>query len=299
MSKREIKWKYPESIVSCEWLRKNLSDKNIRIYDCTTYLHYTDNHPSKPYDVESGIKNYRKGHIPNSAFMDIQEKLSNNSSDFKFTILDYEILANNFQDLGIGDPYHIILYSGNGIQWATRAWWLIFILGFSKASILDGGIKEWKRLGFELEKGENRYNKAIFVPLIDKTVFVDKEQTYTSMNQKGCILLNALTSDLHKGENSRYGRPGRIPGSKNIPFGELVEDSQKLISPQKAQAIFKNKNINQKIRVLNYCGGGIAATLNAFVLRQLGIEKIEIYDNSMSEWAMDHQLPIEKDNILK
>ena len=299
MSKREIKWKYPESIVSCEWLRKNLSDKNIRIYDCTTYLHYTDNHPSKPYDVESGIKNYRKGHIPNSAFMDIQEKLSNNSSDFKFTILDYEILANNFQDLGIGDPYHIILYSGNGIQWATRAWWLIFILGFSKVSILDGGIKEWKRLGFELEKGENRYKKAIFVPRIDKTVFVDKEQTYTSMNQKGCILLNALTSDLHRGENSRYGRPGRIPGSKNIPFGELVEDSQKLISPQKAQAIFKNKNINQKIRVLNYCGGGIAATLNAFVLRQLGIEKIEIYDNSMSEWAMDHQLPIEKDNILK
>ena len=63
--------------------------------------------------------------------------------------------------------------------------------------------------------------------------------------------------------------------------------------------LFKNKNINQKIRVLNYCGGGIAATLNAFVLRQLGIEKIEIYDNSMSEWAMDHQLPIEKDYILK
>ena len=89
--------------------------------------------------------------------MDIQEKLSNNDSDFKFTIPDYEILANNFQDLGIGDPYHIILYSGNGIQWATRAWWLIFILGFSKVSILDGGIKEWKRLGFELEKGENTY----------------------------------------------------------------------------------------------------------------------------------------------
>ena len=299
MSEREIKWKYPESIVSCEWLRKNLSDKNIRIYDCTTYLHYTDTHPSKPYDVESGIKNYRKGHIPNSAFMDIQEKLSNNDSDFKFTIPDYEILANNYQDLGIGDPYHIILYSGNGIQWATRVWWLIFILGFSKVSILDGGIKEWKRLGFELEKGENTYKKARFVPRIDKTVFVDKEQTYTSLNKKGCILLNALTSDLHRGENSRYGRPGRIPGSKNIPFEELVEDSQKLISPQKAQAIFKNKNINQKIRVLNYCGGGIAATLNAFVLRQLGIEKIEIYDNSMSEWAMDHQLPIEKDYILK
>ena len=36
-------------------------------------------------------------------------------------------------------------------------------------------------------------------------------------------------------------------------------------------------------------------------LEDLNLEsfKIEIYDNSMSEWAMDHQLPIEKDNILK
>jgi len=33
--------------------------------------------------------------------------------------------------------------------------------------------------------------------------------------------------------------------------------------------------------------------LNAFVLRQLGVENLEIYDNSMSEWAKDNRLPIE------
>ena len=45
--------------------------------------------------------------------------------------------------------------------------------------------------------------------------------------------------------------------------------------------------------VLNYCGGGIAASLDAFVLLQLGCDDIEIYDNSMSEWATDDSLPIE------
>ena len=58
-----VNWKYPEYIVQCEWLKKNLTNKNIRIFDCTTYLHYTDEHPSKPYDVESGFLDYKKSHI--------------------------------------------------------------------------------------------------------------------------------------------------------------------------------------------------------------------------------------------
>ena len=47
-------------------------------------------------------------------------------------------------------------------------------------------------------------------------------------------------------------------------------------------------------RVLLYCGGGIAATLDAFLLHQLGYEDIAVYDASMSEWAKDETLPIER-----
>ena len=289
-----IKWKYPEAIVTCEWLKHRLADENIRIFDCTTYLHYTDEDPLKPYDVESGLKNYKEGHIPNAAFCDLQGQLSNNESPFNFTIPDHNTLAKNFQAMGVGDPFHIILYSTNAVQWATRVWWLIFILGFRKVSILDGGLKEWQRLGYNLETGENSYKPANFESNPDSNVFVGKERTQDSINTENCIILNALTSDLHRGENSRYGRPGRIPGSTNIPFHELLEENtHKLLDPTKAQAIFEQNNINKKTRVLNYCGGGIAATLNAFVLRQLGVENLEIYDNSMSEWAKDNSLPIE------
>jgi thiosulfate/3-mercaptopyruvate sulfurtransferase len=290
----EIEWKYPEAIVSCEWLKTRLTDNSIRIFDCTTYLHYTDEHPSKPYDVESGFDNYKKGHIPGAAFFDIQEKLSNKESPFNFTIPNYDSLANTFQTMGVGNPFHIVLYATNAVQWATRVWWLIFILGFRRVSILDGGLKEWQRLGYDLEVGENSYNPARFESNSDGSVFVGKKHTLESINSKSCIILNALTNDLHRGENPRYGRPGRIPGSANIPFHQLLEENtHKLVTPIKALEVIKGEKINKDTRVLNYCGGGIAATLNAFVLRQLGIEDLEIYDNSMSEWAMDYSLPIE------
>ena len=108
------------------------------------------------------------------------------------------------------------------------------------------------------------------------------------------ILLNALTEDIHIGSNSRYGRPGRIPSSLNIPFHDLIEaDTGKLKPPKEVIQIFADKGITSDYEIVNYCGGGIAATLNAFILHQMGFKKLKIYDNSMSEWAMNENLPIE------
>ena len=58
---------------------------------------------------------------------------------------------------------------------------------------------------------------------------------------------------------------------------------------------FITNNIRYENNVINYCGGGIAASLEAFVLYQLGYKNLTIYDNSLSEWATDEGLPMEID----
>ena len=296
MVKTEIEGNYPEAIVTCEWLKENLEDKKVRIYDCTTFLHYTDEHPSKPYDVESGYKDYLEKHIPGASFLDLQNQISNTESQFKFTLPDVEILSSRFGKLGIGDPHHIILYSTNGLQWATRVWWMIYMLGYKKVSILNGGLREWKRNDYDLESGENVYSETVFSKSKNQSFFVGKEQTLDAMNDNSCFLINALTSDIHNGESTRYGRPGRIPSSINIPFSDLMDiNTHMLKSPKEALSVFAKYNIPKESEILNYCGGGIAATLNAFVLYQLGFQKLKVYDNSLSEWAMDNSLPMELD----
>ena len=289
-----VNWKYPEYIVQCEWLKENLTNKKIRIFDCTTYLHYTDDHPFKPYDVESGFLDYKKSHIPGAAFIDLQKQLSDNNSDFSFTLPKFNQLAESFKNLGIGNPYHIILYSRNGMQWSSRVWWMLYVLGFRKASILDGGLIEWERLDFLTESITNKFEHADFDVKVNNNVFVSKDEVLSGISKKSCVLLNALTQDLHLGENPRYGRRGRIPGSINIPFHELVEkQTGKFKTPFELMKIFKEKGITDNLEIINYCGGGIAATLDAFVMLQLGFKQLKIYDNSMSEWAMDQELPIE------
>ena len=291
-----LKWKFPNAIVDCSWLYNKIGDDNIRVYDCTTYLHYTDNDPNKPYIVESGFSEYKKEHIPHSAYIDLQKDLSNNNSKYRFTLPNHKNLAKGFSDLGIGNPYKIVLYSRNGLQWSTRIWWMLYYLGFENAAILDGGFNEWKNKGLPVETNVTTFKSVNFDIKLKKSAFVTKDIILKKINDKSCILLNALTNDIHRGDNTRYGRPGRIPNSINIPFHKLINEMNgKLKEPHEVMKIFEQEGITSNHQIINYCGGGIAATLDAFVLYQLGFDFLQVYDNSLSEWAIDEKLPMERD----
>ena len=40
-------------------------------------------------------------------------------------------------------------------------------------------------------------------------------------------------------------------------------------------------------QVMCYCGGGISATVDLFLMHQLGYDNLTLYDASMGEWARD------------
>ena len=62
-----------------------------------------------------------------------------------------------------------------------------------------------------------------------------------------------------------------------------------------AEKRFASQGISKEKRVVAYCGGGISATIDLFLLHQLGYDNLTLYDGSMGEWAKDSSLPIETD----
>ena len=88
--------------------------------------------------------------------------------------------------------------------------------------------------------------------------------------------------------------PGRVPGSVNVPAATLVDPAHKDFAPLvDAEATFGAQGVTRDKRVICYCGGGISATIDLFLLHQLGYDDLTLYDGSMGEWARDSTLPIE------
>ena len=286
---------YPDAIVTTDWLASNLGNSKVRIFDCTTYLIY-ESGTGRPYRVESGRADYDRGHIPGSAFLDLQADLSDSSSGFNFKMPEAADLATKVAALGVGAGFRIVLYSRKNMQWATRVWWMLRAIGFDEAAVLDGGFDKWAAEGRAQSTQTGSYPAARLEAKPRPGLFVGKEEIKSAIGDGATCTINALAPDLHSGANPRYGRPGRIPGSVNVPALAL-QDSKSLVfsSPDAVAATFASVGADKSKRILIYCGGGIAATLDAFLLHQLGYQDIAVYDNSMSEWAKDETLPIERD----
>ena len=74
-----------------------------------------------------------------------------------------------------------------------------------------------------------------------------------------------------------------------------LAESKDFVPLDQAAALAAAKGITGDKQVICYCGGGISATLDLFMLYQLGYEKLSLYDGSLGEWAKDESLPVETD----
>jgi thiosulfate/3-mercaptopyruvate sulfurtransferase len=122
----------------------------------------------------------------------------------------------------------------------------------------------------------------------------DWKAVLAALEDPGVRLVNALSADEHSGKVTRVARPGRIPGSVNVPAGSLVDPgTNAFLDLNELRAVFERAGLLGSHRVIAYCGGGIAACGDAFVLTLLGARDVVVYDGSLVEWSSRSELPME------
>jgi thiosulfate/3-mercaptopyruvate sulfurtransferase len=288
----------PQALMSTEQLAKILGQPSLRIYDCTTYLEPSPPGNDDPYVAVAGRRTFEEAHIPGADFLDLQGEFSDTTTRLRFMMPATAQLEAAFGRHGLGGDNRVVLYSIGTMMWATRFWWMLRSLGFDHAAVLDGGFDKWKAEGRPTESGPARgYPPAAFKAAPRPGLFVDKRAVLAATRERSTVIVNALGPQFHKGlEPSRYGRPGRVPGSVNVPAANLVNAAQKdFTTLSDAEAKFAAAGVSKDKRVICYCGGGISATIDLFLLHQLGHDSLTLYDGSMGEWARDPSLPIETD----
>ncbi|HZU89665.1 MAG TPA: sulfurtransferase [Stellaceae bacterium] len=285
---------HPEFLVETEWLEHRLGDAGLRVLDCTTHL-IPD--PKITYRVVPGRADFEQGHIPGAQFVDLQADLSDNAHRLRFMAPTAEAFAAAMSRFGVGEGTRVVLYSTANPWWATRVWWLLRVFGFDDAAVLNGGFQKWRREGRPIETGPAKPRPpGRFVVRDRRPLMVGKEEVLRAIGDPRICTLNALSPEQHAGTGGNsYGRPGRIKGSRNLPAAHLIDpDSNAFLPAEELRRRFAAVGAFDKA-VVTYCGGGIAASADAFALTLLGHPDVKLYDASLSEWASDPSLPMETD----
>jgi thiosulfate/3-mercaptopyruvate sulfurtransferase len=279
-------------LVDTVWLAANLNAPGLRLYDCTTHLKPD---PVRVYRAEDARAGYEAEHIPGAAYIDLQGELSDRSSELRFTLQQPRDFAASAGALGIGDDTDVVLYSASFAMWATRIWWMLRAMGFDRVAVLDGGLVKWKAEGRPLEGGSRRHPPATLTPHPRPHLIADKHRVKSAIADGDVRILNALSRGQHAGDpkSVNYGRPGHIAGSVCVPAMGLTREDGTLRNVDELRQSFQQAGVVAEDQVVAYCGGGIAATLDAFALALLGNKDVAVYDNSLSEWAADSSLPMQ------
>jgi thiosulfate/3-mercaptopyruvate sulfurtransferase len=278
-------------LVSPEELRDARGDGQVRVFDATVFLRRAA--AGGPYTVESGRMSYARAHIPGAGFADIPGELSDPASPFPFTVPAAGHFAAAAGRLGIGDGTHVVAYAQQEPMWATRLWWLLRYFGHDDTSVLDGGLAAWTAAGGPVEPGQSGYPPASFTARPRPELLASLADVRAVTGNGSACLVNALSPEAFRGEQRAYSRPGRIPGSVNVPWNGLVDPgTNRFRPPAELAAALSDGGVRAGQPVIAYCGGGISATVDLFALSLAGRGDARLYDGSLTEWSADPDLPL-------
>ena len=276
---------HPESLVSTEWLARNLTLPDLRIVDATYYL---------PMQNKNAKAEYLERHIPGAIFFDIDD-ISDTTSTLPHMLPPPEKFASRVRRLGIGDGNRIVVYDAQGMMSAARVWWMFRIFGAREVAILDGGLPKWLAEGRPVDDGQVLLQERHFTARLDNTQVRNKDQVARNIDSKREQVLDARTAGrFHATEPEIWPgrRSGHIPGAHNLPYGQLLKPDMTFKDADTMRALYEGAGIDLKKPVVTSCGSGITACVLAFGLHLIGHRDVAVYDGSWAEWGLPGDTPV-------
>ena len=275
----------PKTLVSTDWLAQHLKDPDLRILDASWYLPDAGRDPKAEYDA---------AHIPGARFFDIDD-ISDARSDLPHMAPPIEKFMSRLRAMGVGDGHQVVVYDGAGLMSAARVWWLFRLMGQENVAVLDGGLPKWQAEGRETEDMPPVPRDRHMTVRFQNQLVRDVTQVAHASKLGDPQIVDARATARFRGDapEPRAGlRAGHIPGARNVPFTELLNDDKTMKTPDQTRAIFEAAGVDLSKPVITSCGSGITAAVLALALERMGHRKWSVYDGSWAEWGMFPTVPV-------
>jgi thiosulfate/3-mercaptopyruvate sulfurtransferase len=276
-----------DALVSTEWLAENLGAPDLRVVDGSYYLPGEGLDPRQEFEAQ---------HIPGAVFFDI-DAIKDPDSELPHMLPPPHIFSAKVRKLGLGDGLRLVVYDQRGIFSAPRVWWTFRAFGHEEVAVLDGGLPKWLNEGRPVEDGPARAGERHFTPRQNTLLVRDRAQLMANLASRDEQVLDARSRTRFEGSapEPRQGlRAGHIPGSRSLPFTDIIEpQTQTLLDDDALRARFDAAGIDFEQPVVTTCGSGVTASVLALGLHRLGHRAVSVYDGSWSEWGLPGDTPVE------
>lgn len=276
-----------DTLVSAEWLSEHLDDPGLIVLDSTVVIEQDE---EGGFRMLNGRANYEAGHIPTAGFADLMGDLSDTTSEWDFAMPTPEQFAAAMSAHGVSDESRVVLYDANQSVWAAWVWWMLRWIGFDRAAVLDGGLQAWTAAGYPLSTEPARRPAGKLALNLRPELIADRDEVFASLGDRSVTIIDAMMEAHYRGEMAMYARPGHIPGASSLPTTLLMDETGRFRSREELEMMIEG---DRDARTITYCGGGIAAAADAFVLHRLGFTDVAVYAASLQEWAADPGNPME------
>lgn len=275
----------PNTLVSTEWLADHLTAPDLRILDASWFLPTVERDARAEYDAR---------HIPGARFFDIDE-IADLRSDLPHMLPPVERFLSRVRAMGVGDGHQIVVYDSLGIFSAPRVWWTFRVYGKTDIAVLDGGLPKWLAEGRAVTDAPPTIRDRHMIAARQDDMVKDVTEVAAAAKLKTWEIVDARAADRFRGEapEPRPGlRMGHIPGSKNLPWTDLLNGDGTMKDAATLRQLFEAAGVDLAKPVISTCGSGVNAAILDLALTVIGHPRHAVYDGSWAEWGMYNDLAV-------
>ena len=269
------------SLVETDWLEKNIN--KVKIIDSSWHM---------PQTQRNGLDEYKKYHIQNAIFFDLDNN-SKKNTDLPHMLVDADSWEKIVSNMGISKNDKIVIYDNSDVISSCRCWFNFIYFGHDPrlVHVLNGGLQKWINEKKNIVKDKTNIQPSAYKSYEKKELVKNKKLIEQNLNVQNFKVIDARSKDRFDGKvpEPRKGlRSGNIKNSFCIPFNQCLNKNKTFKNPKELRSVFKTclKNTDEQNIVFS-CGSGVTACVLALAYSLINDKYLPcIYDGSWAEYGL-------------
>ncbi len=254
-------------------------------------------------DTRGGYKDYFRGHLPTAHHLEF-DTLRGTDKGVPVQYLPDDLTKALLRRAGVDkDRTHLVYATGEAlpndeILSSTMVVHVLEKCGVKDIRIVDGGLPEWKKQGFDAVQDYFGNPTGKLPAKMNPGVAANIDDVQKHVGKPGNLLIDARPINEFRGEDEVWLRKGHIPGAISFHWARLMEtDNTHKFKPfAETKAELEKAGITPDKNIICYCGTSREGSLLRFYLKHVaGYPNVRLYEGAWKEyvWLKGKSLPAE------